>query len=290
MTLDVDAQARHGAWAELSALHDALRATSTVQQLFVTAAVEALAFCHVERAAVLTIRDGLLTADGTVAIPDPRCDALRRRVLAAPVRLTADSEEAELIRSTEREIRVRSTHRSVLSEPLGLRQYALAPIAPDRTVVALLVADRSDPEIDADDRATVELFARVAGHVLERMVLKTRLGELCAELRHLSASAGALAQEVAAAPLALSTDLGWGSVFPATMAPANATLANDDILTTREAEIVELIADGRSNRDIARTLNLSPDTVKGNVARVMRKLGVSNRVEAAVRYLEMKRS
>ena len=53
-------------------------------------------------------------------------------------------------------------------------------------------------------------------------------------------------------------------------------------LTTRELEILRLIADGRENSDIARTLFISPSTAKNHVAKVLEKLGVENRVQAAV--------
>ena len=52
-----------------------------------------------------------------------------------------------------------------------------------------------------------------------------------------------------------------------------------NLLTKREEDLVRLVADGLSNRDIARQLNLSEHTVKNYVFRVFEKLGVSNRVE-----------
>ena len=47
----------------------------------------------------------------------------------------------------------------------------------------------------------------------------------------------------------------------------------------REEDLVRLVADGLSNRDIARKLNLSEHTVKNYIFRIFEKLGVSNRVE-----------
>lgn len=52
------------------------------------------------------------------------------------------------------------------------------------------------------------------------------------------------------------------------------------ILTAREEEILQLVADGRSNRDIATTLNLSEHTIKNHLFHVFDKLGVSSRMEA----------
>lgn len=48
-------------------------------------------------------------------------------------------------------------------------------------------------------------------------------------------------------------------------------------LTTRELQIVSLVADGRSNRTIAEDLSLSATTVKNHLARIGRKLGAADR-------------
>lgn len=56
-------------------------------------------------------------------------------------------------------------------------------------------------------------------------------------------------------------------------------------LTARELEIVALIADGERTAEIARRLGLSENTVKSHATRAYRKLGVRNRVEAALAYL-----
>lgn len=51
------------------------------------------------------------------------------------------------------------------------------------------------------------------------------------------------------------------------------------ILTPREEQVVALVAEGLSNRDIARELNLSEHTIKKYLFRVFDKLGISSRVE-----------
>jgi DNA-binding NarL/FixJ family response regulator len=60
-------------------------------------------------------------------------------------------------------------------------------------------------------------------------------------------------------------------------------------LTSREREVLAQIADGRSNREIARLLHVSEKTVKTHVSAVLAKLGVADRTQAAlvaVRQLE----
>ena len=54
-------------------------------------------------------------------------------------------------------------------------------------------------------------------------------------------------------------------------------------LTAREAEVLELVAHGRSNREIARLLFISEPTVKVHLRHIYEKLGVRNRAEASAR-------
>jgi len=53
-------------------------------------------------------------------------------------------------------------------------------------------------------------------------------------------------------------------------------------LTPREMEILELIAKGASNKEIARMLSISNQTVKNHISSILRKLDVSDRTQAAV--------
>jgi two-component system nitrate/nitrite response regulator NarL len=55
-----------------------------------------------------------------------------------------------------------------------------------------------------------------------------------------------------------------------------------DTLSPREQEILALIARGDSNKEIARTLAIAETTVKIHVQHILRKLGLSSRVQAAV--------
>lgn len=55
-----------------------------------------------------------------------------------------------------------------------------------------------------------------------------------------------------------------------------------DALTGRESEVVGLLARGWSNRKISRELEISEATVRTHVSHILDKLGVSNRVEAAL--------
>jgi DNA-binding NarL/FixJ family response regulator len=52
-------------------------------------------------------------------------------------------------------------------------------------------------------------------------------------------------------------------------------------LSDREMEVLAQVAEGKSNGDIAETLNLAEKTVRNHVSAILSKLGLSNRIEAA---------
>lgn len=53
-------------------------------------------------------------------------------------------------------------------------------------------------------------------------------------------------------------------------------------LTRREAEVLAMVAQGLTNKEIAKALFISPETVKEHVQRILKKIGVSDRTQAAV--------
>jgi DNA-binding NarL/FixJ family response regulator len=62
------------------------------------------------------------------------------------------------------------------------------------------------------------------------------------------------------------------------------------LLTPREAQILDAIADGLTNKAIARRLGISLHTVKFHVEAVFRKLGASTRTEAVAKATERRRA
>src|SRR5579871_6356090 len=68
---------------------------------------------------------------------------------------------------------------------------------------------------------------------------------------------------------------------PATIDGADASAP--DLLTPREAEVLELLQSGRSNAEIAYTLQVSIETVRSHARRIYRKLGVRTRRELRAR-------
>jgi two-component system, NarL family, nitrate/nitrite response regulator NarL len=65
-------------------------------------------------------------------------------------------------------------------------------------------------------------------------------------------------------------------------APARAASANSFGLTPRQLEIVRAVVSGHTNRDIARKLSISEDTVKHHLTQIFMKTGTANRLELAL--------
>jgi DNA-binding NarL/FixJ family response regulator len=59
-------------------------------------------------------------------------------------------------------------------------------------------------------------------------------------------------------------------------------------LTDRECQILELLAAGHANKEIARTLDVSPNTVKTHIANLFQKLEVERRTQAIQKARELK--
>ncbi len=64
--------------------------------------------------------------------------------------------------------------------------------------------------------------------------------------------------------------------------PGDARGEGVDSLSAREIQVLQLVADGKSNKDIGEALGLSALTVKSHLARIARKLGTGDRAEMVV--------
>ena len=60
--------------------------------------------------------------------------------------------------------------------------------------------------------------------------------------------------------------------------------ASSQELTERERAIVELVAEGMDNKEIAATLFLSEGTVRNHISAILQKLGLKNRTQLAIAY------
>jgi DNA-binding NarL/FixJ family response regulator len=124
--------------------------------------------------------------------------------------------------------------------------------------------------VDDDDTVLAAMRAGARGYVL-----KGSTGEEIAAAVTTVASGGAVfgpgvaAQMLTAAATSGRPTAGTGSAYAG--------------LTEREAEVLALIGEGRSNQQIARELGLTVKTVQNYVSRILDKLHVSDRTQAALR-------
>jgi len=79
--------------------------------------------------------------------------------------------------------------------------------------------------------------------------------------------------EIAAAP--------WLTTVAASLAGGNDDHGNSPI-SARELEVMALLAEGKSNKQIARHMDIREQTVKNHVGHLMEKLGVTSRLEAGL--------
>jgi DNA-binding NarL/FixJ family response regulator len=141
----------------------------------------------------------------------------------------------------------------------------LAPRLPETRVVMLTVStDRRDLLDAVRHGAFGYLTKDLSGDALLRAVRGIRRGDLPMSRGHAALVGDHLART-----------------------GRSGSSADDEVgglLSAREQEVLRLLAEGLTDREIASALAISPRTVESHVSSVLRKLGVRNRAEAAQRY------
>lgn len=149
-----------------------------------------------------------------------------------------------------------------------------------QVVLALLERGADPPRLALTPDAAAEAPALVAlGESLPRgwAVRAVRAGVRAVLSRTASAEAIGAAVEAAAAGLVVLPPDALAEVPQGTAARSVAPL---EALSTREAQILALLAEGLVNKQIAARLGISRHTVKTHLAALFHKLGVSTRAEA----------
>jgi DNA-binding CsgD family transcriptional regulator len=142
---------------------------------------------------------------------------------------------------------------------------------------------RAEPE---QWRAVVEAFAAL-GHVYEQARMRWRLAEalLAGDRRDEAAEQLLAAHEVAvrlgAAPLRSAVErLARRARLEAALPGAGRAVAPSAVFTPREAEVLALMAQGRTNRQIGAALFISEKTASVHVSNILGKLSAGSRTEA----------
>jgi two-component system response regulator DesR len=144
--------------------------------------------------------------------------------------------------------------------------------APDVALVDLFLGEESGPEVC--ERLLTERPEM-------RVLLISGAGRISPATARACGASGFVPKDWPAADVARAVRmvaLGMALFDPAPT-PSSSLLS----LTAREREVLERIADGATNREIAGALHLSPHTVKEHTSALYRKLDVRNRAEAVQR-------
>ena len=137
-------------------------------------------------------------------------------------------------------------------------------------------------------RAAVDLADGDDVPVTVRVTTRLELARLLVDAGERTEAASVLAHALAEAErlghVPLTQAVGAFSVAAGLSAASDSSraVAESDPLTAREGQVLALIAEGLSNRQIGERLFISAKTVSVHVSAVLRKLGVSTRTEAAV--------
>ena len=158
-----------------------------------------------------------------------------------------------------------------------------------RLVTARAALAGARVELAAGHRAEAAEQAREALAAFSRLVMPLDVGEARLELaRALVGDAPELAQEEARTAMAAFRELGASRAMDAAAAvlrdlgaATGARPRSQGELTAREQEVLQLLTRGMSNAQIAQTLVISEKTAGHHVSRILSKLGVRNRAEAA---------
>ncbi|WP_157126149.1 response regulator transcription factor [Nocardia mikamii] len=247
----------------LARMHDA----TTVDELF-TGAPEAACTLGFDRVLLSTVENSTWQLQTMCVVGDPK---LAADMVAAgrdnPPRLDGTLIESDIVThrraglalDVQRNPRVERT----LVKMSRCTSYGVAPLTVQGQVVGMVHGDcyRPHREVDAADRAVLNLFAEGLSHSLARVRVLQGVADLQRGLQQLTGMQLTARQALAA---------------PAQPHP---------LLSSREVEVIELLAAGEPNRLIARKLCISEGTVKTHVTHILRKLGAANRAEAVSYWL-----
>jgi DNA-binding CsgD family transcriptional regulator len=281
-----------------------LRGVASVAELMHRGTAELCRSCRFDRAVLFRVEGSELVAE-SAHFTDDKAGAQDFVSLARRVRpqLNHMLLETEMIRR-ERPVLVSDAEGDArtfkpLVQASGTKSYVAAPIMPGGRVIGMLHADHrtSDRAVDELDREVLWTFAEGFGYAVERMLLVERLEAETAQIQLMANTATALIDHLRSTELDLASlgaaanGSGNGSagdvLHPSAERPLPVPHALEGLLTRRELEVLELMAAGASNAEIAERLVISVGTVKSHVKHILRKLRAANRAEAVSRYFRL---
>jgi DNA-binding CsgD family transcriptional regulator/tetratricopeptide (TPR) repeat protein len=246
--------AQQGRWADArAAVRDGLRLALPAEDMYLTARLVAIGVQVEADAADDALSSGLATNPGAAtAAADALLTELRTYLS------TLESDGAVPLPRTRRAIALADAERSRLSGPEPDAWSDLAAIA------------------GVDRHLAGYARFREAEALLHGRGSRTRAAAVLATARE-------IATDLGAAPLAtMVTELAdRARLAPAGPSAAASSTSDGTGLTVREAEVLELVARGLTNAEIATELFISTKTASVHVSNILRKLGLKSRIQAA---------
>ncbi|MGE4428370.1 MAG: response regulator transcription factor [Solirubrobacteraceae bacterium] len=247
-----------------------------------------------DRVVLSSVRDGGLHVVAAWTV-DGDGERLTRELAATPAPLDYPSSEGDALRRRVPQLQQRGSGdapaRHAWAEVMEWHRYVIAPVVVQGRVSGFLQADRrpDGPAVDEATRDDLGAAALALALVFERAVLRQRLRLQQREMQRVARWVGDrsawLSEGVGSLGDGIESRVEQSESTPPPGAPAGSALR--DLLTRRELEVLELMARGSSNGEIARELVVSEGTVKFHVKNVLRKMRASNRAQATSRYLRL---
>jgi DNA-binding CsgD family transcriptional regulator len=296
-------EARFDALDRVQAAIAELREVTSPRQMLTRAPAALCAGSVFERAVLSLVKGGRMVAEAVCFVGAEHkqaAAAVLAELQANPLRLEHPLIETELLRRRRATIVVDAdVHPRVdrrTAHLMGWRSYAAAPLVVGSQVVGVIHADRGPGQtLDVLDRDVLWEFTTGLAQAYESTTLRRTLRDERDRMREFLEWLRARSSELTDAPVTLTAG-GHTSVAPPTalsVVDQTGGPARDDrvvfegLLTRRELDVLRLMAEGATNRQIADALVISSATVKFHTGSILRKLRAANRAEAVTRYLRL---
>jgi DNA-binding CsgD family transcriptional regulator len=279
-----------------------LRQAETVEAIVSRAPQAACDACGFDRAIIYRVRGNDMFAEASYVRDDPETSMeFLEWSRANPGPLQDRILESEMVRRRIPLLVLDALNHPDTFKPMiehyQTHSYVTAPIMPDGRVIGFLNADKAfarphDPAgVDEFDRDALWAFVEGLGAAIERAHVREKIRGKLDEADQLMSQMRSVVSDL----LQSNVELVKQDEHMATSASGAAAALLDNspsalaqLLSRREIEVLELAADGSTNTRIAERLFIAEATVKSHVGQILRKLGVTNRVEAVSLYLRQR--
>jgi len=276
-----------------------LRQAESVEAIVSRAPQAACDACGLDRAIIYRVRGNDMFAEAAYVRDDPK-SALEflEWSQANPGPLQDRILESEMVRRRIPLLVLDALNHPDTFKPMvqhyQTHSYVTAPIMPDGRVIGFLNADKAfqrpgDPAgVDEFDRDALWAFVEGLGSAIERAHVRERIRGKLDEADHLMTQMRAVVSDLLQSNVELviqDEHLASSATGAAAALLGKPTSEIHQLLSRREIEVLDLAANGSTNSRIAEQLFITEATVKSHIGQILRKLGVTNRVEAVGLYL-----